>query len=225
MKTALITGANRGIGLEICRQLAMNGFTVVMGCRDVEKGKQAAAELPGVVQPIELDVSTSKSVRKAAEEVRKKYGRLDVLINNAGISKASKGILDTSMDEIKEMYNVNFYGAIRMVKFFYPLLSESDDARIINMSSGMGSIADLSGSYAAYRLSKASLNALTMILAKELSHVVSVYAMCPGWVRTDMGGKSAIRSVEEGAETAIWLATEENIPSGKFYRDKHQIPW
>lgn len=224
-KVAVVTGANRGIGLEIAKKLAQKGFHVFLTCRRLSEGQAAANGLKGEVSVVEMDVTSSKSIKNAVAVIGGMVPAVDVLVNNAGVSKGPSGVMDTPMSEVREVMNVNFFGAMRTAKFFYPLLSESDDARIINISSGMGAMSDLSGSHAAYRLSKASMNALTIMLSRELVHIVKVFAMCPGWVRTAMGGKSAIRTVAEGAETAVWLATDENARTGKFYRDKKEIEW
>ena len=225
VKIALVTGGNRGIGLEICKQLAARKYLVYMGARDMAQAQEAMQKVKGKVEAIGLDVTDTHSIKKAAMLIKKKHGKLDVLFNNAGISMGAKGVLDTTMNEFKQVMNTNFYGPLRMSKVFFKLLSESEDGRIINVSSGMGSLADLNGKYAAYRLSKSNLNALTIMLSKEFTHMVKVFAMCPGWVRTDMGGRSAIRTVSEGAETAIWLATDEMVRGGRFYRDKKEIDW
>jgi NAD(P)-dependent dehydrogenase (short-subunit alcohol dehydrogenase family) len=225
-KIALITGANKGIGYEISRQLGLKGFTVLLGARDKSKGEVAIARLKkeGVEAIlVSLDVSKEESVREAKEWVETKYGKLDVLINNAGIV-SQKGLTETSTEEVKKVMETNFYGPMRMSIIFLPLLKKAKNAKIINMSSGMGALDDLSGGYAAYRLSKAGLNAQTILLSNELTDTgIKVFAMCPGWVKTDMGGASAPRSVEQGADTAVWLATTEEGESGMFYRDRKSI--
>lgn len=230
-KTILVTGANRGMGLEICRQLAALGHTVVLTSRNAESGGAAAASIEGDVHFLQLDVSSDESVKRCLGQVREKFGRLDVLINNAGIIKKpntkAANLATVTADEVQFVFETNYFGPMRMSSAFLSLLKKSDDGRIINMSSGMGAIDDLKlGGYAGYRLSKAGLNAQTIQLAAELANTkVKVNAMCPGWVRTDMGGSNASRPVEKGAETAVWLATAGSIKTGKFWRDKKVIPW
>ena len=222
MKTILVTGGNRGIGKEICRQLAGHGHRVVLGARDQAKGKAAAAEMQGEVQVLELDVSNPDGMEQAIG----KLTQLDVLINNAAIMTGSEGADRVDLTEVRRLFDTNFWGAWRLSQLVLPLLYQSEDARIINLSSGMGSLKDLQGgSYAAYRMSKAGINALTLQMHGDLRGRVSVNSMCPGWVQTDMGGAGAPRPVAKGAETAVWLATASGIPSGKFWRDMKEIPW
>ena len=225
-RIALVTGANRGIGFEICRQLAEIGFQVVLTARDEKKAEASAHRLGPSVSFQVLDVRDERSVRDALESVKRRFGRLDVLVNNAGISKGSKTLEDADVEDIKRIMETNFFGPIRTTKAFLPLLRKSDDARIINVSSAMGSLNELGGGYAAYRLSKAGLNAQTILLASELKgSSVKVFSMCPGWVRSDMGGPFAPRSLREGADTATWLATTSDARSGAWYRDRREIPW
>ena len=224
MKNIIVTGANRGIGKEIARQLVERGHKVIACVRSKEKG---IAALEGICDPEdiwEVELSDSNSVRNLAEGISKNYSQIDVLINNAGIISKPTSIVNSTDEE--EVFQSNFFGPWRMVKAFYPMLRKAGAARIINMSSGMGSHEDLKiGSYAAYRLSKAALNDFTIQLASELSaDGIAVNAMCPGWVKTDMGGAGADREVEKGAETAVWLATN-SVTSGKFLRDKKIIEW
>jgi NAD(P)-dependent dehydrogenase (short-subunit alcohol dehydrogenase family) len=268
MKTVLVTGGNRGIGLEICRQLDGSGHRVIMGSRDLEKGLKAAGSLSKNVIVKQLDVTNEESLRNLFNFVKTQFGLLDVLINNAGINKdpessetslagKAKNIIETNLPgarpvikaatsmmrnagiiirrktagdvplvHVKYIMETNFYGAWRTIQVFIPLLRKSNDARIINISSGMGELKSLTGDYPGYRLSKASLNALTIMFSNELKDDgIKVNAICPGWVRTDMGGPDAPRSVSEGADTAVWLATEESNPTGKFFRDRKEIEW
>jgi NAD(P)-dependent dehydrogenase (short-subunit alcohol dehydrogenase family) len=227
-KIALVTGANRGIGYEIAKQLAHKGFTLLLGAREEQKGETAAARLKaeGVeVQFVLLDITKEESVRHAKEWVEVKYGKLDVLVNNAGII-SQKNLMEVETEEVKKVMETNFYGPMRMNTIFLPLLKKSKNARIINVSSSVGALNDLSGGYAGYRLSKAGLNAQTILLSNELTGTgIKVFAICPGWVKTDMGGASAPRSVEQGADTAVWLAESEEAVTGKFYRDRKIIIW
>lgn len=225
-KIVLVTGANKGIGLEICKQLAHNNLKVILTSRDSEKGNKAIKNINGDVLFHQLDVTDDKSILGIASFLKNNFGKLDILINNAGIGVGSNDAMDTEMSEVKQIMETNLYGAWNLTKMLLPLLKKSDEGRIINMSSGMGALDDLTGGYAGYRLSKSSLNALTILMANELSNTnIKINAMCPGWVRTDMGGANASRSVEKGAETATWLATEKTIPTGKFFRDMKIIKW
>lgn len=225
-KIALVTGGNRGIGLEICRQLAEKGLTVILTSRDLSKGERTAASLQGRVVVRQLDVTDDAQTLELAGAMKAEFGVLDVLVNNAGISIGSKGIPDADLSTIREIMETNFFGPIRVTKAFLPLLRRSRDARVINISSGMGALSDLNGGYAGYRLSKAGLNAQTILLANDLrGSGIKVNAVCPGWVRTDMGGRSAPRTLAQGADTAVWLATAVDIPTGKFLRDRKEISW
>lgn len=227
-RVVLVTGGNRGIGLEIYRLLAVAGHNVILGSRDLQKGQKAGDMLKGKVEAIQLDVINSGHIQDAVSFIEKAYGKLDVLINNAGIGIGSKGASDADLDDVKQIMETNFYGAWYVSQAMIPLLRKSNDGRIINMSSGMGALNDLTGDYAGYRLSKTALNGLTILMVNELNQEeIIVVAMSPGWVRTDMGGAGAPRTVEQGAETAVWLATASraDIETGKFYRDRRIILW
>jgi NAD(P)-dependent dehydrogenase (short-subunit alcohol dehydrogenase family) len=229
MKIAIVTGANRGIGLETCRQLAATGFKVILTARNEEKGKVAADTLseknPGV-QFYTLDVTSEKSIQSLTQFIEQEFGKLDVLVNNAGISFGNKSISSASVDEIRRIMETNFFGPLMVTKTLLPLLKKSDDARVINVSSGMGAWNSLDGSYAGYRLSKVSLNALTVMFANDLrGTAIKVNTISPGWVRTEMGGNYAPDSVEQGADTIVWLATAKNIPTGKFFSNRKEIPF
>ncbi len=268
MKTIIVTGGNRGIGLEICRQLSELGHTVILGSRNVQKGEEAAGTLNENVIVKKLDVTQEDDILSLFDFVSGQFGKLDVLINNAGINKVPgttenklldrvkniaeknmggarkigkkilpflrntglvskrKNVADVPVDNVKTVLDVNLYGPWRMMQVFLPLLQQSDDGRIINMSSGMGEISRLSGDYPEYRLSKTALNAVTLMLSKQIQDDgIKVNAMCPGWVKTDMGGPDAHRDVSQGADTAVWLSTEDKIPTGKFFRDRKEINW
>lgn len=236
-KVAVVTGANRGIGLEVARELARAGLTVVLTCRSEEKGKEAKRQLSaeGInVDVAVLDVTKSSSIRDLALYLRKQYGRLDVLVNNAGImlDKFEDGepvmsILDCELNNIRTTMETNVYGALSMIKELLPLMKENHYGRIVNVSSGLGQMSEMGAGYAGYRLSKAALNALTCMVADEVtSENIIVNACCPGWVRTDMGGKHASRSVEEGADTIVWLCqAPDGSASGKLFRDREEQPW
>ena len=226
-KIALVTGGNRGIGHGIVHGLAERGFYVFMGCRDTSAAKKALNGKSKNIEPINLDVVDEHSIIKAKAFIEVKYGRLDVLVNNAGITGKNKSSFkDADIHEIKRIMEVNYYGPMRMNSVFLNLLKESPGARIINMSSAMGALNDLSGAYAGYRLSKAGLNTQSILLANDLeAEGIKVFTMHPGWVRTDMGGPIATTSVEEAADVAIWLATDDKVESGKFYHNRQVIPW
>jgi NAD(P)-dependent dehydrogenase (short-subunit alcohol dehydrogenase family) len=228
---ALVTGANRGIGYEICRQLATRGIRVLLTARDESKGRQAAARLQqdGLDVPFHpLDVTDEDGVRKIARLAEDEYGGLDILVNNAGVylDEDVPG-LTIDLDTVRQTMEVNAYGPLRLCQALIPSMRRRRYGRIVNVSSGAGSLAEMSGGTLAYRISKASLNAITRILAdEERGSGILINAMCPGWVRTQMGGQSAPRSVEEGADTAIFLATlPADGPTGGFFRDRKPIPW
>jgi NAD(P)-dependent dehydrogenase (short-subunit alcohol dehydrogenase family) len=226
---ALVSGGNRGIGLAIVAGLARSGMTVYLGSRDVEAGSRAAASLSGDVRPIELDVSDPEIVTRCVSEIADSCGRLEVLVNNAGILiDAGSGAANPNFAVVRETLDVNLFGAWRLSVAALELLRRGSAPRIISVSSGMGQLSDMGGGYPAYRLSKVSLNALTRMLAAELAaDRISVNSVCPGWVRTDMGGAGASREPEQGADTVVWLATlpAEELPSGGFFRDRAPIPW
>jgi NAD(P)-dependent dehydrogenase (short-subunit alcohol dehydrogenase family) len=225
-RVALVSGANRGIGREIARQLASQGHTVLVGSRDIENGRTAAEEFGGV--PVQLDVADQASVDRALTEVESRFGRLDVLVNNAGIGNdfGQRGV-EAELELVEQSLDTNLFGAWRLAKEAIPLMRRNGYGRIVNVSTGMAQLRDMNGGSPGYRVSKTALNALTRILASELEGTdIKVNSVCPGWVRTDMGGAGAPRSVEEGADTAVWLATlPDDGPSGGFFRDREPIPW
>src|SRR5215831_5581037 len=228
---ALVTGANRGIGFEVCRQLAGKGFVVLLTARDAAKANTAARELAnaGTVESLLLDVADASSIKKAAGEVAIRYGHLDVLVNNAGINydtweAAENADIDGT---VMETIATNLLGPWRLCQAFLPLLRKSKAPRIVNVSSESGSLAHMDAGPPAYQVTKAALNALTRTLAGELrqAHIL-VNAVCPGWVATDMGGAGAPRSAEEGAAGIVWAATlPQNGPTGGFFRDGKPLPW
>ncbi|MEO0828492.1 MAG: SDR family NAD(P)-dependent oxidoreductase [Cyanobacteria bacterium J06635_15] len=225
-KKVLVTGGNRGIGFAIAQGLLAKSCDVVITARSLDQAKQAAEKLDGPVTPLELDVSDDQSIARAIKTLAQSIDRLDVLINNAGVYPDSnvdiltipRSMLDTAMQ-------TNTFGVIRMVQACLPLLEKSQDARVINVSSGMGALDGLTTTAPSYCLSKLALNGATLMLAQSLqAKDIVVNAMCPGWVQTDMGGASAPRSPEQGADTAIWLATEApRHATGKFWRDREAI--
>src|SRR5215510_5372219 len=228
---AVVTGANRGIGCEIVRQLADRGATVILTARRLDAGATAAATLASATVHVAfhpLSVTDEASIRALRDHLAAQCGRLDVLVNNAGIiTDTEAGGLDVSLATIRETLETNTLAPLRMAQMLLPLLKKSHAGRIVNMSSGMGALSEMEGGYAAYRISKAALNAVTGILAAELAvHGIAVNAMCPGWVKTDMGGTHADRNVSQGAETAVWLALDApQSLTRKFGRDRKVIPW
>ena len=228
MPVALVSGANRGIGREVARQLASRGHYVLLGSRDPSAAEREAEQIAaegGAVSVIELDVADQESVRRAVRDAERDPGRLDVLVNNAGVHGHSDGVAGYDLGEAREVLEVNLFGPWRMIQAALPLLRRSPHPRIVNLSSGAGQLDEMGGGRAAYRISKTALNALTRTLAADEPGVL-VNTVCPGWVRTDMGGENAPRSVEEGADTAVWLATlDDGGPTGGFFRDRRPIPW
>jgi len=227
-KVAVVTGANRGIGREIARQLAQrSGLTVVLTARDEKKGKAAARDLGIEFHP--LDVTSERSIAALAGFLEKTYGRCDVLVNNAGILADPRGsrILDSKVETHRATLETNVLGPLVLTQALVPLMRRYRYGRIVNVSSAMGQLSDMGTGSPAYRVSKTALNALTLILAAELAGSgILVNTMSPGWVRTDMGGSGAPRSVAEGADTAVWLATlPDNGPTGGFFKDRKPIPW
>jgi NAD(P)-dependent dehydrogenase (short-subunit alcohol dehydrogenase family) len=231
-RLAVVTGANKGIGYEICRQLARNGLRVVLTSRDAEKGRQARNKLEREGFDIlhhQLDVTDQSSIATIAGHLESEYGRVDVLVNNAGvlIDSRSASVLKEKEETFRATLETNFYGALRMCQALVPLMQKNHYGRVVNLSSGLGQLEDMGDGTPAYRVSKVALNAITRMVAKAVEgDNVLVNSMCPGWVRTDMGGPGASRSVERGAETAVWLAMlPHDGPTGGFFRDKKPIPW
>ena len=228
---ALVTGANRGLGLEVVRQLARRGMTVILGSRDPEKGERAARSLESdnlPVVPRRLDVSDDESVRALAERVEREQGRLDVLVNNAAIHYDTwQRVLEADLDVVREALDTNTFGAWRTCRAFAPLLRRSGRGRIVNVTSGAGSLASMTGAGTpAYNVSKVSLNALTRMVAAELrGDGVLVNAVDPGWTATDMGEHGG-RPVEDGAAGVVWAATlPDDGPTGGLFYDGEPEPW
>jgi len=227
-RIALVSGGNRGIGLEVCRQLAEIGYTVVIGSREEEKGRAAAEGLEGNVIPHQLDVSDAGSVDRMAAFVEDEFGRLDILVNNAAISndEGQRGV-DADLGRVKEALEANLLGAWRLCELAIPFMRRNGYGRIVNVSTGLAALEDMGGGSPGYRVSKTALNALTRILASELrGSGILVNAVNPGWVQTEMGGSGATRPVEEGAEALVWAATlPNNGPTGGFFQDRRPVPW
>lgn len=234
-RIAVVTGAGRGLGLETCRQLARRGITVILTARDPEKGGAAAETLRAEELDVRfhpLDVTREESVKELVRFIEHEYGRLDILVNNAGAvldrfdraSWTSPPALETDIETLHATLDTNTFGALRVMRALIPLMR--GHGNVVNVSSGMGSLDEMEDGFIAYRLSKAALNVLTRVIAAELKNTrIKVNAVCPGWVRTDMGGPEAPRSVAEGA-AGVWAATlPEDGPSGGFFRDGRPIPW
>lgn len=231
-RVAVVTGANRGIGKEVVRQLALRGLTVVLTSRDEAKGSNAAQQFKSEDLSVRchvLDVTDPASIRTFVDFMTRDMGRCDVLVNNAGVfpDKGDSSIFDAEIETIRTAMETNVYGPILLCQGLVPLMRKNGYGRIVNFSSGMGQLTDMNGGCPGYRISKASINAVTRILNDELlGENILVNSMCPGWVKTDMGGPGATRSVEEGADTAVWLATlPDNGPRGGFFRDRKPFAW
>ena len=228
-KVALVTGANKGIGFEVARQLARQGFRVFLGARDEKAGEAAAEKLrgDGDVIFLKIDISDANSIRTAAEEFSGQSDRLDVLVNNAGILlDEDKSALTVTPEIFETTLRTNTLGPWLVAQAFAALLGKSQAPRIVNVSSGGGQLEDGADGWApGYCVSKTALNGVTVQLAAALPKC-AVNSVCPGWVRTDMGGAGATRSVGEGAATIVWLATEApHDLTGKFVKDRKVIPW
>lgn len=231
-KIAVVTGANRGIGFEICRQLAAKGISVVLTSRDEAKGRMAVAQLRSQGLEIEfyqLDVTDTSGIQRLGGFLERQYGAADILINNAGIMADAKGtgMLGVQLQIIRTTMETNVYGPLILCRELIPLMRKKNYGRIVNISSGLGQLSEMGGGTPAYRMSKTALNALTRTLAAELKGTnILVNSMCPGWVKTDMGGPNAVKTLAEGADTAVWLATlPDGGASGGFYRDRKAISW
>jgi NAD(P)-dependent dehydrogenase (short-subunit alcohol dehydrogenase family) len=237
---ALVTGANRGLGFEVCRQLTALGYTVLLSGRDLAKAETASAELAksgGTVHALALDAGSDDSVKAAAATIAEKFGRLDVLVNNAGGNFDTNNLTTTvSMDYVLETLEMNLIGAWRVTQAMLSLLSKSSHARIVNMSSGAGAFASpiafgltkMGGAAPAYSVSKTALTALTVKLATELKDSgILINAVCPGWTATYPGGEAqGARPVADGAASIVWAATlPDGGPTGGFFRDGQVIPW
>ena len=231
-RIAIVTGGNRGLGREIARQLMRADVFVVVGARDKARCDAALeslrAEGPNVAA-FPLDVTDTRTVKRFVEQVDKQHGAPSILVNNAGIypESTSARVIDTPTSVWRETFETNLFGAVRMCREVVPLMKKVRHGRVVNISSGLGQLHQMGEGSPAYRVSKTSLNALTRTLAAEVAGSgILVNSMSPGWVKTDMGGDDAPRSVEEGADTAVWLCLlPSNGPTGQFFRDRKPIPW
>ncbi|MCG8427583.1 MAG: SDR family oxidoreductase [Chromatiales bacterium] len=236
LKIALVTGAYRGLGLETCRQLAAQGLHVILTSRSETAGRAATKQLADQGYSVSyhpLDVTDPESISRLVEHIRSEHDELDILVNNAGVfldpkpdqDSDSTSIFNAALDTFRTTLETNTYGPIMLCQQLIPLMN--GNGRVVNVSSGMGQLTDMEGGFAAYRLSKTALNAVTRIFAAELADTgIKVNSVCPGWVRTDMGGASADLSPEEGADTIVWLATlPDDGPSGGFFRNREPIAW
>ena len=233
-KNIFVTGANKGIGYEICRQVARGGARVFLGARDAGRGQAAVAKLEAEnpdahVELLLIDVASTASIDRAVTELGAQIPSLDVLVNNAGILEDRAGtILETDLGLLRRTLETNLLGPLYLTQKLIPLLgAATGGARIVNVSSALGQLHDMSDEYPAYSISKVALNAITLQFADALkSKNIAVNTISPGWVRTDMGGEGANLSVEEGADTPVWLATEAPASlTGQFLRARQPIPW
>jgi NAD(P)-dependent dehydrogenase (short-subunit alcohol dehydrogenase family) len=230
-KVALVTGGNRGIGYELVKQLALNGFQVILTSRNPEMGYKAAQKLKEsdlIVSFLLMDVDNQESIRQAASTVKERYGRLDVLINNAGVYlDENEKLLTMDPFILEKTMATNFFGVYHVIYSFIPLMQKQGYGRIINVSSGYGEMREMTDQgVGAYKLSKLALNGLTQLIAAELNGNIKINAVCPGWVSTDMGGSSAPRTPDQAAKSILWLATIGlDGPNGGFFRDGKLISW
>ena len=231
---AVITGAYRGLGLETARQLAAQGHRVVLTARREAEGRAAAERLAAASQDVrfaQLDVTAAESIRALRDMLKRDYGRIDVLVNNAGIfpdpspGSPAASIFEAELDTIRSAFETNTLAALRLCQQLIPLMEGR--GCVVNVSSGMGQLSEMNGCCPGYRLSKTALNAVTRIFADELQGTdIRINSVCPGWVRTDMGGPDATLPVEEGAHGIVWAATlPADGPTGGFFRHGERIPW
>lgn len=231
-RIAVVTGANRGIGLEISRQLARRGIRVVVTARSAAKAASVCQKLKDEGLDVAYhpcDVTDPTAVQILRDFIKKNYTAADILVNNAGVMLDPKGssASEISPDVLHKTMAANVYGPVMLCRALLPLMKEKNYGRIVNLSSGLGQLSESGRGTPAYRISKTALNSFTRTLAAELSDTnILVNSMCPGWVRSDMGGPNAPRSLEQGAETAVWLATlSDDGPRGGFFRDQQPLAW
>ncbi|WP_321281875.1 SDR family oxidoreductase [Marinifilum fragile] len=229
-KTALVSGSNRGIGFASVKELLKKGYRVILTARSQEDGKKAFEKLKsfGELHFHQLDVSNEVSVKQIAEYVENNFGHLDILINNAGINYDTwHSAFNADLEEVHQTLETNLFGAWRLAQAFIPNMKKQKYGRIVNVSSGLGALSNMSAGTPGYSISKAAMNVLTIKLSQELKrNNILVNSVCPGWVRTDMGGSTAPRDPQKGAETIVWAAElEDKGATGKFFRDMEEIEW
>ncbi len=230
MKVAVVTGGNRGIGKEVCRQLAAEGFKVVLCSRDQAAGEAAAKDIEGDVTVKALEVTDPKQCQQTIDAIYSELGRIDVLINNAAIFPESgpggtTTAIESSLDQLRQTFEVNAIAPFHLCQLVAPRMAKQGGGNIVNVTSGAGQLADMKGGYPGYRMSKSACNAVTRVFAFEFGEQgVNVNSCCPGWVKTDMGGPNALRTVEEGAKGIVWLAMQKET-NGGFFRDGEVLDW
>jgi NAD(P)-dependent dehydrogenase (short-subunit alcohol dehydrogenase family) len=229
-RIALVTGGNRGIGYETCRELAIAGCHVILTCRSDVDGHNAVSKLNfgDKIEFRRLDVIDTREIESLRDWIVDTYARLDILINNAGIYlDEGVSVFDVEEKTMRDTLEVNFYGAFHLCRTFVPIMRKNRFGRIVNVSSGYGAMSEMGGHVAAYRISKAALNALTLIIAHELKDSnIKVNAVCPSWVRTEMGGSMAPISPNAAAKDIVHFAMlDDTGPTGGFFRYKNPIPW
>lgn len=228
--TAIVTGANRGLGLGTSEALAQRGFQVIMMGRDLKKLTEIQTQFKekGIeIFPVCCDLHMAEQINDVVDQCLSQFKRIDVVINNAGIFLDDGGSFETSKEQLEESFLINSIAPFLLMQKVLPHMIKTNYGRIVNVTSGMGSLTDMSGGWPAYRASKAALNVFTKVMAQEVkSNNIKINSVCPGWVQTDMGGDNAHRSIEEGIQGILWAATlDERGPSGGNYRDGKQIPW
>lgn len=235
-RVALVTGGNRGIGLEVARLLTRQNIHVIIGARDVDKGREAAVSLAktgGSAEGIALDVTDAASREAALAEIALRFSAVDILVNNAAVLVDKPGgfsasVFDMTPDTMHETFETNVIAPAQLIRALVPSMKARGFGRVVNVSSMAGQLSQMGAGYPAYRISKSALNALTRVVAAEVqdNSNVKINSACPGWCRTDMGGAAAARSAAEGADTIAWLATlPDDGPSGQFFKDRQLIPW
>ncbi|MDE2222791.1 MAG: SDR family oxidoreductase [Candidatus Omnitrophica bacterium] len=231
-RVIVVTGGNRGIGREICRQLARTDAVVLLTSRDEKDGLEAVEDLNKQELPVryhQLDVTKPTQILGLTDFLSKEFGRCDGLVNNAGIFLDNQGgnFFNTDLTTVRETMETNVYGPYLLTQALVPLMRKNNYGRIVNMSSGLGRLSEMGANYPAYRMSKTAINAITRVLSSELAGTnILVNSMCPGWVKTRMGGPNAPRPVEQGADTAVWLATlPDGGPTGKIFLDRKEVTW
>src|SRR6478672_4895521 len=230
-KIAVVTGANKGLGFETCRQLAKQGIKVILTSRNEEKGKAAAEKLQAEGLDVtyhQMDVSNPSSISHFAEFMQHEFGKLDILVNNAGVwLDTESSVLKANLETLQKTIETNLYGPFLVSQALIPLMKIHNYGRVVNVASGAGQLAEMQTGYPTYRMSKTALNALTKITGNELAGTnILVNSVCPGWVKTDMGGANATRTVEQGVDTIVWLATlPDGGPTSGFFRDRQPFAW